>query len=54
MERSTETIQGTKRLFLVVPCYREEEVLNRTLYRLSKKMTELIRKGRIGADSRTR
>lgn len=52
MERNTDTIQGTERLFLVIPCYREEEILNKTLYRLSKKMTELIGKGRISADSR--
>lgn len=40
------------RLYIVVPCYNEEEVLPETAKRLRAKMDTLIASGRIGADSR--
>lgn len=40
------------RLFIVVPCYNEEDVLTETSTRLKAKMTALIDSGRIAADSR--
>lgn len=40
------------KLYLVVPCYNEEEVLPETSKRLSKKMSSLMEKGLISADSR--
>ncbi|HNX64993.1 MAG TPA: glycosyltransferase family 2 protein, partial [Oscillospiraceae bacterium] len=39
-------------LFLVIPCYNEEEVLNETARRLSGKMNALIESGKISEDSR--
>lgn len=39
-------------LFLVIPCYNEEEVLNETARRLSEKMNALIMSGRISENSR--
>lgn len=40
------------KLFIVVPCYNEEEVLRETAARLKIKMTGLIESGRISSDSR--
>ena len=40
------------RLFIVVPCYNEEEVLPETSKRLLKKMEALIANGKIAKDSR--
>lgn len=40
------------KLYLVVPCYNEEEVLPETSKRLSEKMSSLMEKGLISADSR--
>ena len=39
-------------LFLVIPCYNEEEVLNETARRLLEKMSALIMSGRISENSR--
>jgi len=39
-------------LYLVIPCYNEEEVLPETARRLEEKMTALITKGAIGSRSR--
>jgi len=39
-------------LYLVIPCYNEEEVLPETAKRLEEKMTALIAKGDIGPNSR--
>lgn len=40
------------KLYLVVPCYNEEEVLPETSSRLKEKFTSLIAEGKIGEDSR--
>lgn len=40
------------KLYLVVPCYNEEEVLPETSKRLSEKMTSLMESGLIDSDSR--
>lgn len=40
------------KLFVVVPCYNEEEVLLETASRLKEKMHNLIRNGKISPDSR--
>jgi len=40
------------RLYIVVPCYNEEEVLPETVRRLREKMTELIKQGSIAENSR--
>ena len=40
------------KLYLVVPCYNEEEVLPETSKRLSEKMSSLMERGLIGNDSR--
>ena len=40
------------KLYLVVPCYNEEEVLPETSKRLSEKMTSLIENGLIDSNSR--
>ncbi|MBE6647436.1 MAG: glycosyltransferase family 2 protein [Ruminococcaceae bacterium] len=40
------------KLYLVVPCYNEEEVLPETSSRLKEKFTSLISQGKIGEDSR--
>jgi len=40
------------RLYVVIPCYNEEEVLPETSKRLKVKMEELISKGKIAPDSR--
>ena len=39
-------------LYVVVPCYNEEEVLQETTKRLTKKFDELIKKGKISKDSK--
>ncbi|MBR6791310.1 MAG: glycosyltransferase family 2 protein, partial [Oscillospiraceae bacterium] len=39
-------------LYVVVPCYNEEEVLPETSMRLKAKMTSLIERGRVRAESR--
>lgn len=41
-----------KRLFCVVPCYNEEEVLPETSSRLKRKVNELIKQGLVSQDSR--
>ena len=41
-----------KTIFLVVPCYNEEEVLPETAKRLHKKMKTLKKAGTISEDSR--
>ena len=41
-----------KILYLVVPCYNEEEVLPETSKRLREKMQSLIEKGKIAKDSK--
>ncbi|MCR5669849.1 MAG: glycosyltransferase family 2 protein [Butyrivibrio sp.] len=40
------------RLFCVIPCYNEQEVLPETSLRIREKMEELISKGKISKDSR--
>lgn len=40
------------KLFLVVPCYNEEEVLPETSHRLREKLTDLMQKGKISPESR--
>ena len=40
------------RLYVVIPCYNEEEVLPETSKRLKEKMNELINKGKIADDSK--
>ena len=40
------------KLFLVVPCYNEEEVLPETSRRLREKLTDLIQRGKISSESR--
>lgn len=42
----------TKRLYLVIPCYNEEEVLKDTAEKLLVKMNDLIAGGKITSDSR--
>lgn len=42
----------SKTLYIVVPCYNEQEVLPETAARLAKKMQKLSEQDRIGADSR--
>jgi glycosyltransferase involved in cell wall biosynthesis len=39
-------------LYIVVPCYNEEEVLRETARRLEDKLAALVRAGKIGAESR--
>ncbi len=39
-------------LYIVVPCYKEEEVLPETAKRLKAKMSELMEQGKISADSK--
>ena len=39
-------------LYVVVPCYNEEEVLPETSRRLAAKLTDLESQGRISPDSR--
>lgn len=40
------------KLYIVVPCYNEQEVLPETSKRLKKKMTDLIEKGIVDSESR--
>ena len=39
-------------MFVVIPCYNEEEVLPETAARLRSKMEDLIKREKISADSR--
>lgn len=41
-----------RKLYLVIPCYNEEEVLHETAKRLKEKITVLLEKGKIDAASR--
>ena len=41
-------------LYLVVPCYNEQEVLEETNRQLLEKMSSLVEKGMIGEKSRIR
>lgn len=41
-----------KKLYIVIPCYNEEEVLSETAKRLEEKMFSLIKKGMIASSSR--
>ena len=41
-------------LYIVVPCYNEEEVLPETARRLQEKMTALIKKEMVSPKSRVR
>ena len=41
-----------KRLYVIVPCYNEEEVLDETSKRLKEKINGLIEKDLVSADSR--
>ena len=45
-------MKNEKTLYVVIPCYKEEEVLPETARRMKAKMTQLIEDGRIAADSR--
>jgi len=45
-------VREEKTLYVVVPCYKEEEVLPETSKRLKEKMESLVRQGRISASSR--
>ena len=45
-------MKEAKTLYVVIPCYKEEEVLPETARRLKIKMTALIQDGRITPDSR--
>ena len=45
-------MKAENRLYVVVPCYREEEVLPETSKRLREKLHSLIAQGKIAADSR--
>ena len=41
-----------KVLYVVIPCYNEQEVLSETAGRLYEKLKGLVQKGRIAAESR--
>ena len=45
-------MKDAKTLYVVIPCYKEEEVLPETARRLKIKMTALVEQGRIAPDSR--
>ena len=47
----TETIRGNI-LYLVVPCYNEEEIIERSIEKLKEKVNRLIRKGKISPKSK--
>ncbi|MBR4671896.1 MAG: glycosyltransferase family 2 protein [Bacilli bacterium] len=49
MKKDTKKI---KTLYIVVPCYNEEEVLNETTKRLEEKMKKLVKSNKISDDSR--
>jgi len=51
MESGSQAKEGNV-LYIVVPCYKEEEVLPETAKRLKEKMNSLINNGKISADSR--
>ena len=40
------------KLYVVIPCYNEEEVLNETTKRLTEKLNSLIKKKVISKDSK--
>ena len=42
----------SKILYVVIPCYNEEEVLNETTKRLNEKMSKLVKEKKISEDSR--
>ena len=41
-----------KKLYLVIPCYNEEEVLQDTAAKLKNKMSDMIARGVISPESR--
>ncbi len=45
-------MRAEKRLFLVIPCYNEEEVLTETVKRLTDKLERMMAKGLVSSDSR--
>lgn len=45
-------MKDAKTLYVVIPCYKEEEVLPETARRLKTKMAALVEQGRIAPDSR--
>lgn len=45
-------MKGSNILYLVIPCYNEEEVLHETAARLTDKLNALIQAGKISPDSR--
>ena len=45
-------MKDAKTLYVVIPCYKEEEVLPETARRLKSKMAALVEQGRIAPDSR--
>ncbi len=45
-------MKNEKTLYVVIPCYKEEEVLPETAKRMKKKLTGLMAEGKISADSR--
>lgn len=45
-------MQQAKTLYLVIPCYNEQEVLPETAARLTKKLTAMIQNGKISPESR--
>ncbi|MEF9971587.1 MAG: glycosyltransferase, partial [Oscillospiraceae bacterium] len=51
MEDLNKTFRGNT-LYLVIPCYNEEEALPETSRRLRAKMHSLIENGKISKDSR--
>ena len=42
----------SKILYVVIPCYNEEEVLNETTKRLNEKISKLVKEKKISEDSR--
>ena len=45
-------MQNDVRLFMVIPCYNEQEVLPETSKRLEEKFKDLVNKGIISSESR--
>lgn len=45
-------MQQAKTLYLVIPCYNEQEVLPETAARLTEKLTAMIQRGKISPESR--
>ncbi|WP_172798594.1 glycosyltransferase [Helicobacter sp. CLO-3] len=50
--RASQASQILPKLFVLLPCYNEEEVLPKTYEVLSKKLGALMERGSIAADSR--